>query len=38
LTPHNHHYAPVWIVSAAADGKVTLDPKLDLRRKFNAIK
>ncbi|CAG0930502.1 hypothetical protein TFLX_01789 [Thermoflexales bacterium] len=32
-----HHYAPLWIVGVAADGKVTLDPKNDLRRKFNAI-
>jgi Family of unknown function (DUF6519) len=37
--PHGiiHHYAPIWIVSVAADGKVTLDPKKDLRRIFKAI-
>jgi len=33
----DHHYAPLWIVTVAADGKVTLDPKLDLRRKFKVI-
>jgi len=31
------HYAPLWIVTVAADGKVTLDPKFDLRRKFKVI-
>ncbi len=38
--PHGiwHEYAPVWIISVAADGKVTIDPKLDLRRKFAPIK
>ncbi len=37
--PHGigHHFAPVWIVSVAADGKVTVDPKKDLRRKFSPI-
>ena len=34
----DHHYAPLWIVAVSADGKVTIDPKLDLRRKFSAIK
>jgi hypothetical protein len=34
----DHHYAPLWIVSVSADGKVTIDPKLDLRRKFGMIK
>lgn len=33
-----HRYAPVWIVNVAADGKVTIDPKNDLRRKFGVIK
>ena len=32
-----HHYAPLWIISTNAAGKVTVDPKNDLRRKFAAI-
>lgn len=32
-----HCYAPIWIVSAASGGKVTIDPKKDLRRKFAPI-
>ena len=37
--PHGirHHYAPLWIISTATDGKVTVDPKNDLRRKFAAM-
>jgi hypothetical protein len=30
----DHHYAPLWIVAVAADGKVTIDLKFDLRNKF----
>lgn len=33
----SHAYAPIWIISVAADGKVTVDPKKDLRRRFAAI-
>jgi hypothetical protein len=32
-----HHYAPVWIVTVEASGKVALDPKNDLRHTFTAI-
>lgn len=39
VAPHGitHHYAPLWIISAA-DGKVTVDQNKDLRRKFAALK
>lgn len=39
VAPHGieHHYAPLWIISTATDGKVAVDPKNDLRRKFKAI-
>ena len=37
--PHGigHHYAPLWIISTDSTGKVTVDPKKDLRQKFAAI-
>jgi Family of unknown function (DUF6519) len=33
-----HHYAPLWIISVAAEGTLTIDPKKDLRRQFALIK
>jgi hypothetical protein len=38
--PHGvkHHYAPLWIITVAADGSVTAnDPADDLRRKFKPL-
>jgi hypothetical protein len=32
-----HHYAPVWIVTVAADGTVVLNAGNDLRAKFSAM-
>lgn len=39
VPPHGvqHHYAPLWIISVDAEGKVTADPKNDCRRSFKPV-
>ena len=38
--PHGitHHYAPLWIMTVGADGKITLNAADDLRSKFSFVK